>query len=564
MEEIMRSIFRLPIVILIVALVAAGPIGWVTARSIHPQSGELLANPDFEDPFVQEGLADLFVANSWLPWYVVPDGVTYPTKCAGSDANCKPYAVPVYHPSQPQNAKVPPRAISGNSQQWGTAYAVYIAGVYQQVGNITPGTQLRFSAYTQGFNCDDDRGCFGPSGRYGYSYEPGNMQMRVGIDPTGGTNAFASTVVWSSFVNPLDAFVQQQVDAVAQSDKVTVFVWSSPTYPEKHTEVYVDSASLVALGQGAVPTGVPTQTAQPTPVSGTVIPTATISPDAKTYTIVAGDTLSAIAQRFNLTLDQLLALNPTLTRESVINIGQVINIAGTPPTPGAVTATAPAATAPVATATTAPTTTPQPSPTGVPTMTPTPAAAATATPATATPASTTPVTTTAVTSTMPAPANVALSSGLCLQAFDDLNSNLTRDPNEALVAGVVFNVKSVDGATSVDYTTDGQREPHCFTTLPDGRYAVNTQLPADRVATTDSAWQMSLLADTNVNIVLGTHLDVPPTVAPTLGPTPVPATPAPKPAATTSASSLALLGGGVLVLFAGVILFLGLRSRKKQ
>ena len=55
----------------------------------------------------------------------------------------------------------------------------------------------------------------------------------------------------------------------------------------------------------------------------------------QTYTIVAGDTLSAIAQRYNLTLDQLLALNPTLTRESVIDIGQVINVAGTPPTPGA-------------------------------------------------------------------------------------------------------------------------------------------------------------------------------------------------------------------------------------
>jgi LysM repeat protein len=542
----LRSISRLLSLILIVALAAVGPIGWLTTRSVQAQSGELLANPGFEDPFVQEGSADLFVANSWVAWYVVPDGVTYPTKCDGSDPNCKPYQVPVYRPSQPQNAKVPPRAISGNSQQWGTSYAVYIAGVYQQVGNLTPGTQLRFSAYTQGFNCDDDRGCFGPSGQYGYSYEPGNMQMRVGIDPTGGTNAFASTVVWSSFVNPLDAFVLQQVEAVAQSDKVTVFVWSSPTYPEKHTEVYVDSASLVALGQGAVPTGAPTQTAQPTPASGTVIPTATISPDAKTYTIVAGDTLSAIAQRYNLTLDQLLALNPTLTRESVINVGQVINVAGTPPTPGT-------ATTPAASATTAPTATPQPSPTITPALTATPAATA--------PVTTTTVATPAVpTST---PAAVAMSSGLCLQAFDDLNNNLTRDADEALVAGVVFNVKSVDGATSVDYTTDGQHEPHCFTTLPDGRYAVNTQLPADRVATTDSAWPMSLLAGTNVNIVLGTHLNVAPTVEPTLEPTPVPATPAPKPAANTNASSLALLGGGVLVLFAGVILFLGLRARKK-
>jgi LysM repeat protein len=548
----LRSISRPLRLILIVALAAAGPIGLVVARSVQPQSSELLLNPGFEDPFVQEGSADLFVANSWQAWYVVPDGATYPTKCAGDDATCKPYHVPVYHPSQPQNDRVPPRAIAGNSQQWGTSYAVYIAGVYQQVGNITPGTQLRFSAYTQGFNCDDDRGCFGAAGRYGYSYEPGNMQMRVGIDPTGGTNAFASTVVWSSFVNPLDAFVRQQVEAVAQSDKVTVFVWSSPTFPEKHTEVYVDSASLVATGQGAVPTGAPTQTASATQAAGTPAPTATISPDAQTYAVVAGDTLSAIAQRYNLTLDQLLALNPTLTRESVISVGQVINVAGTPPTPGA-------ATLPAATATLSPTATPQPSPTIAPTMTPAPAAA--------TPATTSPVTvTTAVTPTAPTstPAVVALSSGLCLQAFDDLNNNLTRDSDEALVAGIVFNVKSVDGTTSVDYTTDGQQEPHCLATLPDGRYAVNTQLPGDRVATTDAAWQMSLLAGTNVNIVLGTRLDAVPTVEPTQEPTPAPATPVATPARNgNTAAPLALLGGGVLILFAGVALFLGLRSRKK-
>jgi LysM repeat protein len=536
----LRSIFRPLRLILIVALAAAGPIGWgasarVTARSLQPQSSELLANPGFEDPFSGG------VANSWQAWYVTPDGATYPAHCAGDDALCKPYTVPTFSASQPQNPRVPPRAIEGNSQQWGATYAIYIAGVSQQVGNITPGTQLRFSAYTQGFNCDDDRGCFGGVGPYGYSYEPGDMQMRVGIDPTGGTNAFASTVVWSSFVNPLDAFVLQQVEAVAQSDKVTVFVWSSPTFPEKHTEVYVDSASLVAIGQGAVPTGTPagapTQTAQPTPASGTVVPTATISPDAKTYTIVAGDSLSAIAQRYGLTLDQLLALNPTLTRESVIDIGQVINVAGTPPTPGA--------------ATLAPTATPQPSTTPAPTMTPTAAATAA-----------TPITPTAPTST---PASVAMSSGLCLQAFDDLNNNLVRDANEALVASVAFNVKSVDGKTAVDYTTDGKQEPHCFTTLPDGRYVVNTQLPAGRLATTDSAWQMSLLAETNVNIVLGTRLDTPPTVEPTLEPTPLPATaaPTPAPARSNNSAPLALLGGGVLILFAGGALFLGLRSRKQ-
>ncbi|HTP08510.1 MAG TPA: LysM peptidoglycan-binding domain-containing protein [Anaerolineae bacterium] len=522
------SISRFIVWIAIGALVFAMPIGLVTARSVQPQSGELLVNPGFEDPF------NAGVANSWQTWYVTPGTPDYPATCRGSDATCKPYTIPSYNPSQPQDSRVPPRAVSGNSQKWGATYAIYIAGVSQQVSNVTPGTQLNFSASTQGFNCDDDRGCFGPAGRYGYSYEPGDMQTRVGIDPTGGTNAFASTVVWSSFANPLDAFVRQSVEAVAQSDKVTVFVWSSPTYPEKHTEVFVDDASLVAIGQGPVPATTVAQAAQPTQPAGTAAPTVTISPNATTYTIVAGDTLSLIAQRYNLTLDQLLALNPDLARDSVIQVGQVINVSGQALTPAA---------------TSVPTATPPPSPTLAPSATPTPAVAATE----------------ATTSTSPTatPMVVAASSGLCIQAFDDLNNNLVRDANEPLVPGVVFDVKSLDGTTAVNYTTNGTQEPHCFNTLPDGRYAVNTQLPGNLTATTDSAWQMSLLAGTNVNIMLGTRANEPPTAEPTSEPTPIPTVAAAAVSGGNSSAPIALLGGGALILLAGVALFFGLRSRNK-
>ena len=76
----LRSIFRPLRLILIFALAAAGPIGLVTARSVQPQSGELLTNPGFEEPF------NGGVANSWQAWYLMPDGVTYPTHCAGDDA----------------------------------------------------------------------------------------------------------------------------------------------------------------------------------------------------------------------------------------------------------------------------------------------------------------------------------------------------------------------------------------------------------------------------------------------------------------------------------------------
>jgi len=521
-----RSISRVRVLILIGALVLALPIGLVNARSAQPQSGELLTNPGFEEPFSGG------VANGWRPWYLTPDGVTYPTACGQTaPETCKPYGVPGYYPAQPQDPRVPPRSISGNAQKWGASYYAYIAGIYQQVSGLTPGARLNFSAFTQAFNCSDDRDCFGPADRYGRSFEPGENNLRLGIDPTGGTDPYSPNIVWSPTANPLDAYVQQSVEAVAQGDKATVFVWSATQYPEKHLETYVDNASLVVTGQGPAPTAT-TPNAQPTQPAGTTAPVATISPDATTYTVAAGDTLSLIAQRYSLTLDQLLALNPGLTRESVIQVGQVINVSGQAPTPAA---------------------------TAVPTV---------ALPSTPTPAPSATPATTAVTTTSPTatPMAIAATSGLCVQAFDDLNNNLTREANEPLVSSVVFDVKSLDGTTAVNYTTDGKQEPHCFANLPDGRYAVNTQLPNHLVATTDSAWQMSLLAGTNVNIMLGTQVNAPPTSVPTAAPTPAPTAAATAAAASSSSNGsapIALLGGGALILLAGVALFFGLRSRSK-
>lgn len=527
----LRSISRLGVWISIGALVFTMPIGLVVARSAQPQSGELLTNPGFEEPFDAQG-----VANGWQPWYLTPDGVTYPTSCGGKSAEtCKPYGIPGYRPAQPQDSRVPPRSISGNAQKWGASYYTYIAGVYQQVSGLAPGARLQFSAFTQAFNCSNDLGCFDGSGRRGYSYEAGENFLRVGIDPTGGTNPFSSSIVWSSYANPLDAYMQQVVEAVAQSDKATVFVWSAPQYSLKHLEAFVDSASLLVTGQGPAPTTTSTPAAQPTQPAGTPGPTATISPDAATYTVAAGDTLSIIAQRYNLTLDQLLALNPGLARESVIQVGQVINVSGQAPTLAATRAS---------------TATPLPSPTLAPSATPAPTI-------TALPAATSAAPTTT-------PMVIAASSGLCVQAFDDLNNNLVREVGEPLVSDVAFDVKSLDGKTIANYTTRGSQEPYCFTTLPDGRYAVNTQLPADRVATTDSAWQMSLLAGTNVSIMLGTRLSEPPTPEPASEPTLAPTVEtAPVTASNNSSGPIALLGGGALILLAGVALFFGLRSRNK-
>jgi LysM repeat protein len=566
----------------IIALVIASPFGLALAQSFQPQAGELLANPGFDAPYNQFYGLDVHVANGWTPWYITPGGATYPSSCPANAANCTPYQIPVYRNTQPQNAKEPARARSGDSQQWGTRYAVSVAGVYQRVTNITPGTRLSFSAYLQGFNCTDNSGCFSSSANYGKSYQPGDMKTRVGIDPTGGTDPFSSNIVWSSFQNPLDAFSLHQIEATAQGNAVTVFLWASPTAPELHTDVYADDASLVVAGQGPAPAA----TAGPTLPPGTQQPTLTPPSGPGTYAVQEGDTLFGIALQFNLTLDQLLALNPGVTRESILQVGQVLRVgteAGTPlPTTQA------AATSAAATPTTA-----APTPGGPTTYTvqsgdtlsaialqfnltldqllalnpditkDTPlnvgqvitvgVATATSTPE--------PTATLSVTEStpVPTPTPAVATSGLCLAAFDDANGSGTRDSGEALLPGVQFDVKDSSGTSVATYTSDGLNEPHCLNKLPDGLYTVEVTPPAGRVATTDSNWSLSLLSGSTVNVVFGAAAAPEATATPEAAPT----------AAAETANgggggvSIGLLVGGALILLAAVALGFGLRSRRQ-
>lgn len=71
-----------------------------------------------------------------------------------------------------------------------------------------------------------------------------------------------------------------------------------------------------------VPTPEPTPTPDPSPTP-TPEPTADTTEEAFEYTIVAGDTLLAIAVSFDVTLDEILDLNPGLDPDT-LQIGQII------------------------------------------------------------------------------------------------------------------------------------------------------------------------------------------------------------------------------------------------
>ena len=501
--------------LLLPALVSAGP----EAAPPH-QGGELLKNPGMEGPMWfksqigEDGLPinEVQIAEGWMAWWAPtpPPYVEMPNNCEHRGLwGCywmRPEFVDTARTLQTN------RIHSGdNSQKYFSFGRMHEAGLYQRVTGITPGAKLRFTVFMHAWLCLDAADC-----KAGYlSDKPAPMHMRVGIDPYGGTDAYSPNILWAGEKDSFDQWAQYAVEAVAQSDAVTVFTHTRPEWLDvrMHNDVYVDDGSLVQVGVGAVlprpasqpavaPT-VPAPAASPAPstVPPTKSPVVTPGPrpeGAVVHVVKAGDTLSGIAAQYDVPLEELLKLN-NLTRESVIEVGQEIVVKVEKPT--AV----------------------PPSPTAAPTQPP------------------------AATLTLPPPPTATpVQDGLCLGAFEDANNNTVRDGNEAGLAGVTLVVSS-SGSEAARYTTQGSSQPNCLTQLAPGAYSVQLTLPPGYVAAFDK---------TDVTLVSGQRTDL--LVAARRGekatPTPAVKAAAQPKASAPASSNIALIVGGLAVL---VLLVLG-------
>ncbi len=303
------------------------------------QGGNLLQNPGFEGDYVAiNDDTTLRVAPNWQPWSL-PQGDS-------SSINARPE----------YKAAPASRVHSGSAaQEYNTFFATHTGGVYQRVP-VTPGTELRFSVFVYVWS---SASFANPD----ISEDPNDVIVNVGIDPTGGTDGDSSNIVWSSDAEYYDQYRELSVSATSSSTAVTVFVRSAPQGFVGTNNVYVDDASLVALGQAAPtatvpgPTVTPTQdifvptqegTITPVPQTPTFTPSQTPIPPTATpvlpgeftdrvmYTVVAGDTVWEIARRFNSSVDAIIQVNG-LSSSGLINIGQVLVIpvrgSQTPSTP---------------------------------------------------------------------------------------------------------------------------------------------------------------------------------------------------------------------------------------
>lgn len=265
-----QRLYVLHVVTLLVGIVLS--VGW--SGHVAAQGANLLGNPGFEQPFPASlpGKDNCFIAHGWTGWYV--NGTREETEQGYLRA-------PEYKAATRHDAPFNRVRNGYTAQQWFGSFSTFRAGVYQVVSNVSPGARYRFELWAMTWSChfgseDDAKNCEGAR-----SGNPSPMRVRIGIDPTGGTDPFSGAIVWSPEQNAVDNWHAFQVEAVAQGGAITVFAYSYPEFRNRNNNVYLDDASLVMVSAPPTlrpqPTNTPKATATPT---NTPEPTITPTPEA--------------------------------------------------------------------------------------------------------------------------------------------------------------------------------------------------------------------------------------------------------------------------------------------
>lgn len=182
-----------------------------------------LVNPDFEQGFREIDAGEVKVADGWWPWWHETD-----SRPEFKDARFE------VDPSRIKSGRF--------AQQWFVRWRTYTAGIYQQVEGVPVGKPLVFEAHVQAWSTDTEDS----------ERSDGRLQMRIGIDPYGGTDPEGEDVVWCEAVPaaPMhpNEYVALRVEAVARSDRCTVFGWSQCEWRLSHNDAYMDTCRLFYLG----------------------------------------------------------------------------------------------------------------------------------------------------------------------------------------------------------------------------------------------------------------------------------------------------------------------------
>jgi hypothetical protein len=186
------------------------------ARSITLSNGAL------SEPFSAfRNDKKLTVARGWAPWWV---------SAAEGD--------PDWKNRQPVFARY---TLEGKAvQQMTTPFGTHIGGLWQQVPTAT-GNQYELSAQGQAWSSEDPAP--------GSQLEASDVNLQIGIDPTGGLDPGSPLIVWSERFQPLGRWDSVYLSAEAETSILTVYLRSAPSLPKRQQTVFWRNAQLRPIGR---------------------------------------------------------------------------------------------------------------------------------------------------------------------------------------------------------------------------------------------------------------------------------------------------------------------------
>ncbi len=278
------------------ALLALG-LGIVgLSTPVAAQDGNLLQDPGFEGGYTGRGRGDLNIAAPWSLFN--QDG---PRSADWQMRADKVFAFP---------HRTPPEVRSGAlSQNINGGFVTFAVAIHQTVP-VPANTVLNASIWARIKTCN-----IAPNAdNCGSAVESGAF-VRVGIDPTGGTNPYAASVIWSNNIAPHDRWEQAAVSARTTGGVATFFAFFTQSSPSQLNNVWFDDAYFGTGGPGGAPAAGATGAAPvipPTPIPPTAFVAIRQAPRAdgsQWHFVQPGDTLTGIATAYGTTAESIRDLN---------------------------------------------------------------------------------------------------------------------------------------------------------------------------------------------------------------------------------------------------------------
>jgi hypothetical protein len=160
-------------------------------------------------------------ATGWAPWW-------YPQQEGDPDWR---HRVPVYQPGALEGSKV---------QQLSTPWGTHDAGLLQQAPAAV-GNRYELTVEGQAWSSEEETA--------GSHTEASDVNVQIGIDPTGGLDPTSPLVRWSEVAQPLGRWQKLTLTVAAEASIVTVYLRSAPGLPKRQQSIFWRNAVLSPIGR---------------------------------------------------------------------------------------------------------------------------------------------------------------------------------------------------------------------------------------------------------------------------------------------------------------------------